>query len=209
MASNNDSVLLLCVTILALGLIQPTNRLDSLPPRPSLITSSADHPKNSKSQINVHVSEKESEVSNHKSMVSKLITNKEQVLVTYADVFDGIGCFPSPSYHMQVVPSVIPMQTPCEPIPVYLKEAFKKEIDKMLQVGVLKPVNEANPWINIFVLVEGKDKQGNLKLRICLDPTNLNKAIVQESYHFKTPEDIAHMFAEACVITVFDCRKGY
>ena len=54
----------------------------------------------------------------------------------------------------------------------------KKEIDKMLQTGVLKPVNQATSWINSFALVEGKDKQGNSKLRICLDPTNLNKAIV-------------------------------
>ena len=79
----------------------------------------------------------------------------------------------------------------------------------MLQAGVLKPVNQATPWINSFVLVEGKDKFGNLKLRICLDPTNLHKAIVGEPYHFKTPEDIAHLLAEACVITVSDCRKGY
>ena len=79
----------------------------------------------------------------------------------------------------------------------------------MLQVGVLKPVNQVTPWIKSFVLVEGKDKLGNLKLRICLDPTNLNKATVHEPYHFKTPEDIAHLLAEACVFTVCDCRKGY
>ena len=79
----------------------------------------------------------------------------------------------------------------------------------MLQVGVLKPVNQVTPWINSFVLVEGKDKLGNLKLRICLDPTNLNKATVHEPYHFKTPEDIAHLLAEVCVFSVCDCRKGY
>ena len=79
----------------------------------------------------------------------------------------------------------------------------------MLQMGVLKPVHQATPWINSFVLVEGKENLGNLKLRICLDPTNLDKAIVSEPYHFKTPEDIAHLLAEACVVTVYDCRKGY
>ena len=142
-------------------------------------------------------------------MVSKLITNKEQIFITYADVFDGIGCFLGPSYHIQVDPCVTPKQTPCWPIPVHLKEAFKKEIDKILQVGVLKSWNQAIPWINSFVLVEGKDKQGNLKLRICLDPTNLNKTIAWESYHLKTSEDIAHLLSVACVITVCDCRKGY
>ena len=44
-ASNNGSILLSFVTTLALGLIQPRSRLDYLPPRASLITSSADHPK--------------------------------------------------------------------------------------------------------------------------------------------------------------------
>ena len=111
-------------------------------------------------------------------MVSKLIIRKEQIIANYSDIFDGIGCFPGPPYHIQVDPSVTPKQTPCQLIPVHLKEAFKKEIDKMLPVGVLKPVHLATPWINSFVVVEVKDKQRNLKLRICLDPTNLTKATV-------------------------------
>ena len=65
----------------------------------------------------------------------------------------------------------------------------------MLQVGVLKPVQEDTQLINSFVLVEGSDKSGNLKLRMCLNPTNLNKAIVRELYYFKTSEDIAQMHA--------------
>ena len=59
------------------------------------------------------------------------------------------------------------------------------------------------------MLVEGKDKCAKLKLRICLDPTNLNKAIVHELYHFRPPEDIAHLFVEAWVMTVCDFKKGY
>ena len=95
-ASNNGSVLSSCVTTLAVGLIQPRNRLDYLPPRASLIISSADHLKKTKSKISVHVSKKESEVSIYKGMVSKLITSKENILANYSDVFDGIGCFLGP-----------------------------------------------------------------------------------------------------------------
>ena len=87
-------------------------------------------------------------------------------------------------YHIQVDPSVTPKQTPCQPVPVHLKQPFKQEIHKMLQVGVLKPVHQATPRMNSFELVEGKDKLGKLKLRICLDPTNLNKAIVHEPNQF-------------------------
>ena len=142
-------------------------------------------------------------------MVPKLITSKDQILAAYSDVFDGIGYFPGSQCHIQVIPDVTPKQTPCQPVPVHLKEPFNQEIDKMLQAGVLKPVHQATPWINSFVLVEGKDKLENLKLKICLDPTNLNKAIVCEPYHIKTPDNIAHLLAEAGIITVCDCVKGF
>ena len=58
-------------------------------------------------------------------------------------------------------------------------------------------------------MVESKDKLGNQKLHICLDPTNLNKAITREPYHFRTPEDIAHLLVDACIMTVCNCKKDY
>ena len=139
----------------------------------------------------------------------KIITSKEEIIKQYQDVFNGIGNFLGPPYTIHLDSSVQPKQAPCRPVPILLKEAFKKEIDKMLQAGVLKPVTEATPWINSFVLVELKDKSWNHKLRICLDPTNLNKAIIWEPYHFKTLEDVAHLIAGTCTMTVLDYHKGY
>ena len=150
-----------------------------------------------------------STVSYQPNTIHKLITNKEQILQAYPDIHEGIGCFSGPPYHIHVDPNVTPKQTPCQPVPVHLKEPFKQEIDKMLQATILKPLQQDTPWINSIVLVEGKDKLGKLKLRICLDTTNLNKAIVHGPYHFKTPEDIAHLLADACAITVSNCRKGF
>ena len=54
----------------------------------------------------------------------------------------------------------------------------------MLQAGELGPVTEATPWINSFVL---------------------NKAIIHVPYHFKMPDDIAHLIVDACIMTVCDC----
>ena len=79
----------------------------------------------------------------------------------------------------------------------------------MLQAGILVPVTQATPWINSFVLVESKDSQGQTKLCICLDPINLNKAVMREPYHFHTLEDISHLLADACILTICDCKKGY
>ena len=50
---NDGSVLLSCKTTLLLGLIQPRSRLDYLPPRASLITSSADHSKKTRAVLHV------------------------------------------------------------------------------------------------------------------------------------------------------------
>ena len=53
----------------------------------------------------------------------------------------------------------------------------------MLDAGVIVPVTEPTPWINSFVIVETTDQHGNPKMRICLDPTPLNKAVIREPYH--------------------------
>ena len=215
---NDGNLLIPCKTTLILGLIQPRTRLNYLQPRASLKTSSADHPKKTKSTLCVQKQEVSmqrptyevaAQMPRQKCAIPKLVTSKEQILCDYPDVSEEIGSFPVPPYHIQVDSSVNPKQTPCHSIPVHLKEAFKQEVDKMLQAGVLKPVHEATPWINSFVLVESKDKLGNLKLHISLDPTNLNKAIIREPYHFRTPKDIAHLLADACIMTVCECKKGY
>ena len=188
-AKNDGSVLLSCTTSLVLGLIQPRTRLDYLPSRANFITSIVDHPHKTRCQAAVHSTTTHNTGPLHKKIVpkqeaSKLITSKEQVLKYYPDVFEGISKFLVPPCHIQLDPGVLPKQTPCHPVPVHLKDAFQKEVNKMLQVGLLKPVQKVTPWINRIGFVEGKDKSGNLKPRICLDPTNLNKTIVNEPYHF-------------------------
>ena len=82
------------------------------------------------------------------------------IMQEYPDVFQGIGKFLGLDYHIQLDPSIPPKQTPCQPIPIHLKDQFQQEINKMLQAGVLVPVHEATPWINSFMLVETRDKLG-------------------------------------------------
>ena len=182
----------------------------------SLITSSEDHPRKTKTQAQVQKHEVITKTHNQHHNIqgntpkpSALITTQGQILQEYPDVFEGIGKFPGPPYHIQVDPKVTPKQTPCRPLPIHLKDAFQKEINQMLQASVLLPVTEATPWINSFVLVEKRGNHRQVKLRICLDPTNLNKAVTRETYHFRTLKDISHMLADACILTVCDCKKGY
>ena len=94
------------------GLMQYHPRLEYLPPRTSLIASSADHPKKNESQVTVHVSRKESTVSNHTGIVSKLVTSKNENPEAYSDVLMVLYAFLSPN-DIQVNPSATPKQNPC------------------------------------------------------------------------------------------------
>ena len=67
----------------------------------------------------------------------KMITNKDMILGEYPDVFQGIGKFPGADYYILINSSIPPQQTPCQPIPIHLKEMFCQEINKMLHAGVL------------------------------------------------------------------------
>ena len=110
-------MLLLCKTTLMLGLIHTRTRLDYIPPRASLISSSADHPKKTKATLCVQKQEVSAQRSTDevapqmpkcKCAVIMLVTSKDQILHEYPDVFEGIGSFPGPPYHMQIDPSVTP-----------------------------------------------------------------------------------------------------
>ena len=207
------SVLLSQETIFQPQLLNVKPRLEYLPPRATLISSAANHPKRE-----IHVQTTTSILPTSTSTVFqettprrvKIVKSKEQIQEQYPELFKSIGRFPGEPYHIHLNPSITPKQTPCRPISVHLKQTFRQEIEIMLAAKIMKPVHEATPWINSFILVESTDKSNGMpKLQICLDLTNLNKAIICEPYCFQTPEDIAHKLTGATVITVINCSKGY
>ena len=152
-ATNDGSVLLSCKSALALDLTQPRSRLDYLPHRASLITSTQDHPKKYKqvqAPVQIHSSKQLSAQSQSKAETSrppnvqdplqipamkqqkphKIITSKDQIIRNYPDVFEGIGKFPGLPYTIHLDPSVQPKQTPCRPVPIHLNETFKRKLTR-------------------------------------------------------------------------------
>ena len=127
-ANNDGSMLLPSNSTLALDLIQPRSRLDYLPPRASLITSTKDHPKKTKQtqpavhrlqQVAIQNKQQVENTQTEKQQPSKLITSKDQIMAQYPDVFEGIGKFPEPPYTIHLDPNVQPKQTPCRPVPIH------------------------------------------------------------------------------------------
>lgn len=66
-------------------------------------------------------------------------------------------------------------------------------------------MDKPTEWVNSFVIVEKKDGS----LRLCLDPSNLNKYIIREHFKMSTTEDIAVHMNGMKVFSVLDMRNGF
>ena len=86
-----------------------------------------------------------------------------------------------------------------------MRDALKGTLDDLVQQDIIAPVQQPTPWVSSMVVVPKKDG----KLRICLDPRDLNKAIRREHYPLPTIEDIATCLHGAKVFTVLDVHKGF
>ena len=94
----------------------------------------------------------------------------------FKKIFSGVGHFPVKLVDIVLSEDNVPVQKPAHRVPVAMKEKFKKELHAMAKVGIISKLdrNTPTPWLNSYVIV----KKPNGSLRICLDPTDLNKYIV-------------------------------
>lgn len=67
-----------------------------------------------------------------------------------------------------------------------LRDKVKAELDKMVQMKVIRPVTHPTPAVSPIVVVNKGEK-----IRICMDPADLNKNIKRRHYPLKTVEEIA------------------
>ena len=129
----------------------------------------------------------------------------EQLLNKHSNVFGpGVGLL-NGKYHIVLDGQVPPVQHPPRRVPVPLRNILKETLEDLVQQNILAQVQKPTPWISSMVVVPKKDG----KLRICLDPRDLNRAIRREHYPLPTIEDVATRLHGAKVFTVLDVRKGF
>ena len=131
---------------------------------------------------------------------------RDYLLKEYQDVFNGVGCFPGPPYHIETIPEVSPVQHPPRQVPVQLQDAYKEELDRLTKAGILFEVhNEYTPWVNSTVVTT----KPNGSIRLCLDPWNLNKAIQRNPYYVRTIDDVIPNVSGATHFSILDARSGF
>ena len=106
---------------------------------------------------------------------------EEQVLKQFKDCFEGVGCFQG-EYRITVDPAIPPVVHPPRRVPEALREPLKKELDSLVEQGILAKVTEPTDWVNSLVSVA----KSTGVLRLCLDPKDLNCAINRPRYFTPT-----------------------
>ena len=138
-------------------------------------------------------------------MSSSRPLTKEQVIEMFPDVFDeGLGLLEG-EYHIRLNDSAKPVQHAPRRGQVALRSKIKDTLEELHSAGVIEPVSKPTPWISSMLAVPKK----NGKIRICLDPKDLNKAILRENYPMPTIEDIATRLHGAKVFSVLDAKNGF
>ncbi len=146
----------------------------------------------------------------HMQLVTLNEENLERVLSIsvadrYADVFDGqLGTFETPA-HLKLRENVIPVVMANKRIPIALRPKLKTELERMVELGVIAKVEEPTAWVSQIAITQKKSGE----LRICLDPQELNRALLREHYTLPILEDTLHELSHSRVFSKADLSSGY
>ncbi|UYV81298.1 K02A2.6-like [Cordylochernes scorpioides] len=127
----------------------------------------------------------------------------ESIINKYEDVFKGLGMLPK-EYHIEIEKEATPVQQHPRRIPIGLKAEFKRKLDDLEGRGIIERVQKSSSWISNLVLVKKQNK-----LRVCLDPRDLNKVIKRPHFQIPTIDEILPSLNNAKIFTVIDAKDGF
>ena len=101
------------------------------------------------------------------------------------------------------VEGATPIRQQAYRLPEARKEIVKKELDKMLDQGIVKPSH--SPWASPIVLVEKNDGD----VRFCVDYRKLNQVSKFDAYPMPRIDEVLESVGSAQFISTLDLAKGY
>ena len=117
----------------------------------------------------------------------------------YEDVFStsSVGC-PPVTHHIEIDRNVKPVVHAPRKVPAALRPKVQEELNRMEKLDVITPTE----WVSSLVTVVKPNK-----IRLCIDPKDLNKAVKREYYPIKTVEDVLSKTTWGQSILHFGCYQ--
>ncbi|XP_025833925.1 uncharacterized protein K02A2.6-like [Agrilus planipennis] len=135
-------------------------------------------------------------------LIARVKTLKESQCTD--DIFEGLGCYKGYEYDIDLIENPKFEIKPSRRIPHALRDEVKQELDRMVKLDVIKPETEPTPAVSPMVVVRQKDK-----MRICIDPSNVNKNILRRHFPLTTIEEISADIKGSKFFALLDCTKGF
>lgn len=119
-------------------------------------------------------------------------------------IYEGLGCLIDFEYKIEFKEEPKLDIKPIRPIPHKLRDKVKAELDRMESLGVIKWIEEATPVVNSMVIVPKGEG-----VRICMDPTELNKFIKRRHCKLRNIDEIAANIHGSEFFTKLDLKGGF
>ena len=142
--------------------------------------------------------------------INTLKTDTDPILEEYNDVFQGLGKLEG-QYRIVTDESIKPVVHPPRRLPVAITEQVQRKLEEMAVYGIIRKVNQPTDWVSSMLAVSkpSSEADGETKIRICLDPRDLNVAIRREHFPMPSIEEIATRLNGAKLFSVFDASSGF
>jgi len=88
-----------------------------------------------------------------------------------------------------------------------MQKQVDNELDKLLEMNVIKKIDSPPTWVSPLVIVPKKDPSDGI--RMCVDMRAVNTSIIREPYQIPTLEELLHEFNGCTIFTKLDLNKGY
>ena len=131
-------------------------------------------------------------------------TSVSDLVGKFPKVFKGDGHLPG-KLHLEVDESVPPVKLPPRKPPLALRDKYRKELERLEKRSIIRKVTEPSDWISSTVVVS----KASGKVRLCIDPKPLNKALKRNHYPLATIDDVLPELAKARLFSVADVQNGF
>lgn len=155
------------------------------------------------SLLRLHDVETWRDVHVNENLLTEQRSEATRTLETFSDVLSGTPSRTTAAIHNIDTGDAEPIRSTPYKVPQKLEVQVSEEINKMLDMGVVRP--SKSPWASPVVIVPKPDQT----IRFCVDYRRLNRVTKMDAYPIPRLDRIVERVAAASYITTLDLTKGY
>lgn len=138
------------------------------------------------------------------SQINTVQLSTEQIEKRFPKIFQSLGTFKT-EMEINIKSDVQPyVQSVPRVVPIPLLQPLKEELERLQKLNIIEPVEYPTPWVSPIVIV-----RKNGKIRLCVDYTKLNKAVLRTHFPIGKVERILAQVRGSSHFSRLDTNSGF